>query len=92
MSNFEKVKKSVPGIIKRALKPTRVSKVNIREDDSGYDGEPLYRIDVIFEGDRPKPENVGKMSLRLQDYLWDIDDERSPVVSFVADTGKRKAS
>ena len=92
MSNFEKVKKSVPGIIKRALKPCRVSKVNIREDESGYDGEPLYRIDIVFEGGRPKPDNVSKMFIRVQDYLWDINDERSPLYSFVADTGRRKAS
>lgn len=83
---------SVSAIVKEELKSTRVSKVNIREDESSYDSEPLYRIEIIFEGKRLNPDNVNKMLLRVRDCLLDIDDERFPLITFVSDTGKRKAS
>ena len=83
MSDLTKVKKSVTGIVKQELSPTHIVKINMREDESGYDGEPLYRIDVIFDGDRPEPEKVSGMLLRVMDYLWDMKDERFPMITFL---------
>ena len=83
MSHLAKVRKSVSDIVKVELAPTPIVKINIYEDESGYDGEPLYRIDIVFDGERPGAEQVSSLLLRVTDYLWDIDDERFPLITFL---------
>ncbi|MCY4047630.1 MAG: hypothetical protein OXF42_05965 [Candidatus Dadabacteria bacterium] len=84
---FAKVEKSVEKfvnkVVKKELAPTSIVKINMREDESGYDGKPLYRIDIIFDGNRPHPEQVSNMLISVGDYLWDIDDERFPLFTFL---------
>ena len=83
MSVRKAVKKSVTGIVKRELAPTALVGINMRVDENGYDGEPLYYIDVIFDGERPRPDQVGSMLVGVWRHLWDIDDKRFPIFTFL---------
>ena len=83
MSNLAKVEKPVKAIVKRELASTTVIKINMYEDESGYDGEPLYRIDIICDGDSPKPEHASNMLVCVREYLWDLGDLRWPMFTFL---------
>ena len=83
MSVRKAVKKSVSGIIKRELAPMSIVNINMREDENGHDGEPIYRIEVIFNGEGPHPERVSKMLVCVWRHLWDIDDKRFPDITFL---------
>lgn len=68
--------------IRKELAPnTRVVKVNMRKGVTSSDGSPAYRIDIIYEGDRPVAEKFGNMMLAISDHLWEIEDEHFPVYS-----------
>ena len=83
MSGIETVRDSVSDIVRNELASTSVVGVDMREDVSGYDGEPLYRVAVVFEGKRPRPKQVGSMLLHVRKYLWNAGDERFPIFTFL---------
>ena len=83
MPNFSTIRKHVNDTVKKELAPTSVVKIKMKEDESGYDGSPLYRIDVIFKGERPRPEKVSSLLLNVRKYLWEIDDNRFPLFTYL---------
>ena len=87
---FNAVKEAVTAIVKRELAPIAVVEVNMREDISVCDGDPIYRIDIVFDGARPSGEQASSTLLKLREYLWDMDDERFPLITFI-DAPKKRA-
>ena len=76
------VERYVTETAKRELAPTRVVNVNMQEDVSGVDGGPLYRISIIYEGDRPQAKKLGKMMRAITHHFWEIEDEHSALFRF----------
>ena len=83
MSNFQAVKRFVTKTAKKELAPTRVVKINMREGVTSSDGEPAYRIDIIFDGERIDAERLGNMSRAIKAHFWAIKEEHTPVYSFL---------
>ena len=84
MSNLAKVEKPVKAIVKRGLASTTVIKINMYEEESSYDGEQHYCIDIIFDSERPpRPEDVGNTLLAVRKYLWSLGDLRWPMLTFL---------
>ena len=78
-----KIKEFVTKTVKRELAPARIVGVNTREDVCFYDGELLYRIDVVIDGDNPEPRKSLNLINLVHEYFWDNGDERCPLFTFL---------
>ena len=83
MSDFETVRKDLTEIVKRELSQTSVVKVNIKEDEDFYNGDPLYRIDIIFGGRLPEPDEINGLLRSTKNHLWDANDGHAPHFTFL---------
>ena len=83
MADFEEVKKFVTDTVKKELAPTRIVKVNMREGINSSDGEPSYRIDIVFDGDKIDARKFGNVLLAVDAHFWEIKEEHVPVYSFL---------
>lgn len=83
MPNIAKIKKYVADAVRRELSSTRVVKVNMYMSESDIDGAPLFRIDVIFEGNRPVTEEFMSLSLCVHDYFRGMDNDVHPLFTFL---------
>lgn len=83
MSHFNEVQQYVTRTVKKELAPTRIVKVNMREGRSGLDGEPMYEIDIIFEGEKIDARKFGNLMLTVREHLWNAGDKHFPYFNFL---------
>lgn len=84
MTIATKTKKFLTDAVKKELAPTRIIKINMREGESAYDGRPLCRIDVVVhEEDDIDTQKGMNLSLRVQNYFWDMKEEHFPLFTFL---------
>ena len=71
----------------------RLVDVRVRRD-MGFDGDPILRIDVIFDG-RPQDLNAGRLNnaaLRVRELLVeDLQETAFPIFSFISLSDARRA-
>ena len=80
MHAFEEVKQQINELVRKELAPAQILRVHVNEGLTSFEEEPAYRIDVIFDGDRPGGGKTGYLNLALQQHLWKIKDDHFPIV------------
>ena len=50
----------------------------MEEGERSTDGGPLYRIDIIFDGDRPDGKRFGNLIFAVNEHFRKIRDEHLP--------------
>lgn len=70
-------------VVEHQLAPARIVSVSVSEDDD-FDGDPILRIDVVFEieGDQLDPQKVMGLARHLREPLERLEEDRFPVFSF----------
>ena len=81
--NFKAVQRYVTNAVKQVFAPTRVVKINMREGKASSDGRPIYRIDIIYDGNLPEPSKFTDMVMAMRQHFWEIEEERDPYFSFL---------
>ena len=83
MHAFEEVKQQINELVRKELAPAQILRVHVNEGLTSFEEEPAYRIDVIFDGERPDGGKTGQLQLMLDQHLWKIKDEHYPIVTLV---------
>ena len=84
MPNIAKIKKFVDAAVRRELPSTKVVKVNMYEGESSIDGSPIFHIDVVCEGEEPRPEEFENLCVLTHRYFGDAYEESMPLFTFLS--------
>ena len=75
----EDIKEYLVKTIKKELAPTHIVKINMWEDVVGPEDEPAYRVDIVFDGERPGAKKMGSLYQTVYAHFWDIKEEHTPM-------------
>lgn len=84
MLNTDLIKKSIAQVFEARFAPAKVIDVSL-VDDVDHDGDPILRIQVVFDAphDRLEPSRVRSFLRHLREPLQDQIGDRFPVMRYV---------
>jgi hypothetical protein len=79
--------------LKRHLPKLDAVAVNVREAEDFLDGDPVWRVAVVYDPRKgePDPRGVGALAGDVYGKLWDAGDRRFPVYRYISKTDLGKA-
>ena len=77
----------IESVVREHFADAEIPSVTV-EPDTGSNGDPLLRVTIVFDGPDAKTtlrtERMISLVRHIRPKLWDLNDDRFPLVSFVS--------